>query len=100
MFVFGMVYMLEGLMFLNRVLLVIWFDFDYVEKTRGWVQNMKDHVKSMLDRLSKKKMEREEKIEREIKEASKLVIIDEGDCEDVNQMKEVREFESNSNNSK
>ena len=76
-FVFAMVYMIEGLAFLNRVLLIIWFDFDYVEKNREWVSKTRESIHRMLDRLSKKKAEKEKEMQRQIDEAKALLVIDE-----------------------
>ena len=85
-FCFAIVVMVEGFAFLNRVLLVIWFDFDYVEKNREWVRNAQESIHRVLNRLSKKKTEKEEQLEKDIIEASKLLII-EGEEDDIYKQK-------------
>ena len=75
-FVFAIKYMLEGLLFLDRVLLIIWFDFDFVEKNREWVKKAKDGVNRAITRLKQKS---EMKRKKEDEEAKTIYVIDEGE---------------------
>lgn len=75
-FVFAIKYMLEGLLFLDRVLLIIWFDFDYVEKGREWVKRTKEGTQRVIARLKQKS---EVKRKKEDEEAKTIYVIDEGE---------------------
>lgn len=72
-FVFAVKYMIEGLLFLDRVLLIIWFDFDYVEASRKWVSDTRDGIHRMIARLKQKS---EIKKKKENEEAKTVYIID------------------------
>lgn len=72
-FCFSIMMMLEGLLFLNRVLLIIWFDFDFVEKNREWVRNARESVHKVIARLKEKS---EIKKKKEEDNAKTLLIIE------------------------
>lgn len=79
-FCFSIVMMFEGLLFLNRVLLIIWFDFDFVEKNREWVRNARESIHRVIARLKEKSEIKKKKEE----ENAKTLLIIEGD-EDVSE---------------
>lgn len=75
-FIFTMKYLLNGLLFLDRVLLVIMFDFDYVESGRKWVRKSRDAVRRVIVRLKQNSEIRKKKQD---EEAKTIYVIDEGE---------------------
>ena len=75
-FIFMMVYFMDGALFLQRVLLIIFFDFDYIEKGRIWVKKAQDAVHRAIQRL---KETSEMKRKKEDEEAKTIYVIDEGE---------------------
>lgn len=72
-FIFMMVYFMDGALFLQRVLLIIFFDFDYVEKGRSWVKKAQDAVHRAIRRLKKNN---EIKRKKEDEEANTIYMIE------------------------
>ena len=75
-FVMAITILLIGFMFVLRVMLNLWFDTDFFKKIVSWFKTMDERVKRQLDKKDKE-------IEKQIKEANTLLVIDEGEFEDV-----------------
>ena len=75
-FVMAITILLIGFMFVLRVMLNLWFDTDFFKKIVSWFKEMDERVKRQLDKKDKK-------LEKQIKEANTLLVIDEGEFEDV-----------------
>ena len=74
-FVMAITILLIGFMFVLRVMLNLWFDTDFFKKIVGWFKEMDERVKRQLDK-------KDRKLEKQIKEANTILVIDEGE-EDV-----------------
>ena len=79
-FVMAITILLIGFMFVLRVMLNLWFDTDFFKKIVSWFKEMDERVKRQLDKKDKK-------LEKQIKEANTLLVIDEGEFEDVPEQK-------------
>ena len=78
-FVMAITILLIGFMFVLRVMLNLWFDTDFFKKIVSWFKTMDERVKRQLDKKDKK-------LEKQIKEANTILVIDEGE-EDVFEQK-------------
>ena len=78
-FVMAITILLIGFMFVLRVMLNLWFDTDFFKKIVSWFKEMDERVKRQLDKKDKK-------LEKQIKEANTILVIDEGE-EDVFEQK-------------
>ena len=78
-FVMAITILLIGFMFVLRVMLNLWFDTDFFKKIVSWFKAMDERVKRQLDKKDKK-------LEKQIKEANTILVIDEGE-EDVFEQK-------------
>ena len=75
LFVMALTILLIGFMFVLRVMLNVWFDTDFMKRIVEWFKRMDKRVKVQVDRKNKE-------LEKQVEEAQKLLIIDEGE-EDV-----------------
>ena len=78
-FVMAITILLIGFMFVLRVMLNLWFDTDFFKKIVAWFKTIDERVKRQLDKKDKK-------LEKQIKEANTILVIDEGE-EDVFEQK-------------
>ena len=78
-FVMAITILLIGFMFVLRVMLNLWFDTDFFKKIVGWFKEMDERVKRQLDK-------KDRKLEKQIREANTILVIDEGE-EDVFEQK-------------